>query len=266
MSDPADQVRPQDRSRYTSETFDSAIAWGDVSDRRNSPLLGIARGVGFQERDVWLVPDKELVLPTSGDTCTLVSTSDEDKPGGSGVHSVIIVGLDEDFLRFTSPPVTLNGTTPVTTSFQLTRMENLVSITTGSRGTAAGNVTLTHDGTGKPLGRIDPGTNQNHNSHFTVPADEEAIPIQLGAHISSAAPRPERVVVLVRFEFQPFGTPRYQAREKVLFGGSPYSEYFPSPLISLGPLTNTRWRARKISGRGPVTVTVDTQLKFRKVN
>jgi len=91
---------------------------------------------------------------TSADTLDVVSTDANDDDGGTGLNSIVIYGLDEN--RDEQIEVlTLNGTTPVTTSNQWFGVNRVAAFLFGSGETNAGTINITATTAGRV--RIRPG-------------------------------------------------------------------------------------------------------------
>lgn len=71
----------------------------------------------------------------------IVSTSVNDTAAGTGTRTVLIQGLDVNWLPI-SETLTLNGTTPVVTVNTYRRINLLTTVTSGSGGVNAGDLTL----------------------------------------------------------------------------------------------------------------------------
>lgn len=83
---------------------------------------------------------------TNGETVEIFSSSTDDAAAGTGLRTVRIFGLDENWTRQVAD-VTLNGTTPVTASGIWTRLTFVKALTGGSGMTNAGTITVRHTST-----------------------------------------------------------------------------------------------------------------------
>lgn len=80
---------------------------------------------------------------TNGETVSVVSTSANDTAAGTGVRRVRLFGLNANWTRQVED-VTLNGTTPVTTTGVWTRLTFVKPLSAGSGETNAGTITVAH--------------------------------------------------------------------------------------------------------------------------
>ena len=113
------------------------------------------------------------VAPSTGLRMSIVSTSAQDHPGGTGVHSVIVHYLDADLVQRTET-VTLDGTTPVLTVATNIRWVGEIHLLTYGTGKAfAGNLTVTNAGTRYKF--IAAGARTTRSSAYRVPAGKRLI-------------------------------------------------------------------------------------------
>lgn len=112
-----------------------------------------------------------ITQPTSAGATTLVSTSANDAAAGTGARTVLVYGLDANYMKKTEV-VTLNGTTPVTCVNNYLRINQMTVLTAGTGKTNAGIITsIINDGSPKTVCAIDIADSISHVGHFTVPAD-----------------------------------------------------------------------------------------------
>lgn len=95
---------------------------------------------------------------TSADTLNIVSSSTNDTSAGTGVQSVLIVGIDENRDQQTEI-VTMNGTSAVTTSNQWFGINRMAINTVGSGASNAGSITATATSAGSTQGQMPVATN-----------------------------------------------------------------------------------------------------------
>lgn len=96
-------------------------------------------GSGLAE-DVWEGGGNYPLL-TAASQLEVVSTSAADTAAGTGARTVLVSGLDANWLPI-SETVTLNGTTPVTTVNSYLRVNLFTTVTSGSGKVNAGDLTL----------------------------------------------------------------------------------------------------------------------------
>lgn len=117
--------------------------------------------------DLWGGPTALYVFPTAPVQMAMVSTSANDTANGTGVRAVRVHYLDHNYQPQITD-VTLNGLTPVlTVPTDILRVNGLHAIAVGSNVIAAGNISLTNNGT--TYGFIAAGDNTARQAIFTVP-------------------------------------------------------------------------------------------------
>jgi hypothetical protein len=108
-------------------------------------------------------------LTTTGQQVQLISTSANDTSAGTGARTVKIYYLDSTFTPQTET-ITLNGTTAVNSiSTNYAYFIKAVVLTSGTGGTAAGNITLQNVGGTLFYARILTGYTQTQSGQYTVP-------------------------------------------------------------------------------------------------
>lgn len=113
------------------------------------------------------------VAPPTGLQMSIVSTSAQDGPGGTGVRTIRFNYLDADLIE-REEIVTLNGTTPVLTAATNIRWVGEIHMLTYGSGKAfAGDVTVTNAGTRYKF--IPAGNRTTRSSAYRVPAGKRLI-------------------------------------------------------------------------------------------
>lgn len=105
---------------------------------------------------------------TSADTLNVVSSSANDDSGGTGVNSIVIYGIDENRDEQIEV-VTMDGTTPVTTSNQWFGVNRVAVFLFGSSGTNAGNITITATTAGSTQAYVPAGDGVTQQLIFHIP-------------------------------------------------------------------------------------------------
>ncbi len=123
---------------------------------------------GIQE-DVWTNGGTKVNLNDDGEALSIVSTSAQDAPGGTGLDMVYLSGLGV-LGTPVSETLILNGTTPV----ESVRTYTFIQEATCMKGTATGRVnvgdiTITGVDSSNVQGKIPIGRSLMQNSHFKVP-------------------------------------------------------------------------------------------------
>lgn len=129
------------------------------------------------------------VAPPGGLQMSIVSTSAQDGPGGTGVRTISLHYLDADLVP-REETITLNGTTPVlTVATNIRWIGEIHLLTYGSGKAFAGDITATNAGTRYKF--IGAGGRTTRSSAFRVPAGKRLIvhTLYAGSSSGSAAAR-----------------------------------------------------------------------------
>lgn len=113
------------------------------------------------------------VPPTQARQHDVVSTDDLDTNGSSGGHTLVIEGLDADFLE-QSETLSLTGTTPATTTLSYIRVHRAYLGAAGLLGTNAGDITITAQVDATVSAKVRIGLSQTSKAIYTVPANKVA--------------------------------------------------------------------------------------------
>jgi len=170
-------------SLLTRTPFDIMVSCGGQLDQNRLRRIDalnpdISNGI-TSVKDIWF-NDGLKVWMTFAQKLEIVSTSVNDTFGGTGAQNFIVQGLDLNFMEI-EEIVPMNGTTPIQTTLEYIRVNQLAVLKPGSFTKADGP--YTHDGEititaaveGHIEGKIgfDPNTGVGYsralNSHFTVP-------------------------------------------------------------------------------------------------
>lgn len=176
-------------SYFGSKDFFLEVAKGNVGGHSLVNKFGrnddIDSGSGFE--DIWAGGGTRTYL-SAAETMDIVSTSTSDAAAGTGTRTFSIEGLDSNYDEI-SETVTLNGTTTVTTSNSYLRVHRCKSLTTGTGGVNAGDITVdpTTSGSGSRQAFISAGDGQTLISHYTIPNNKTAYMVGAHVKVSSAA-------------------------------------------------------------------------------
>lgn len=125
------------------------------------------------EEDVWSAGGTITYL-SAADTLDVVSGDAADDDGSTGATEVTIYGLDANYNEI-SEPVTMDGTSEVTTTSEFLRVNYAVVTSSGSGNTNAGVIDI-HDTTnGNTQASIPAGASISKETHYTVPAGENLL-------------------------------------------------------------------------------------------
>jgi len=130
---------------------------------------------GTVPETVWNGPTARWVPPTAARIHQIASTDNTaDNSGGTGALTVVVMGLDENWVE-QQEVVTLNGTTDVPTVNAYTRIFRLGVATAGSGKTNAGTITATADTDATVTAQIAVGDSSSQMAVWTVPAGKTAL-------------------------------------------------------------------------------------------
>ena len=135
-------------------------------------------GVQTTASDIWSgcnsTPTQQIWLaPTAARIHAIVSSSVEDKAGGTGATSLIVTGLKTWTSAESSETVTLDGTTPVNTANSyviIHRMKCVASATTTNVGVNVGTITATAAVNNTVTARVEIGQGQTQMAIYGVPS------------------------------------------------------------------------------------------------
>lgn len=145
------------------------IQRGNVLGQSATTVLGVDNSIGTTKQIVGLVDDGPLyAYQTSAQSLEILSSDVDDTASGSGVRTILIEGLDNDYNK-QSETITLNGTSTVALIKTYIRVNRMVSQTWGSTESNEGRITLRLSGDGDVQSFIEANTNISRISVYTVP-------------------------------------------------------------------------------------------------
>lgn len=147
--------------------FCLALAMGKVQYADSIVKFGRNTAIGGSYEDIWFAGGTEQLL-TAAETLDIVSDDLDDTAAGSGVRAVRIKGLDANY-NLIQEDVTMDGTTPVTTTNSFLRVFRAFGTLFGSSETNEGTVTITATTAGTTHASLEPGVGQTQKTQFTVP-------------------------------------------------------------------------------------------------
>ncbi len=164
---------------------------------------------------------------TGATSLEVVSSSANDTAAGTGMRTILIEGLDTDYLEV-SFLVTMNGLTPVVFPQSIYRLHRAVIATAGSLGSNAGTITIRNAGGGTTRATFPPGYGTTRSSSYTVPAGKVLLLTSLTVSINRpTAARDATVSLMIR---NPTGA--FFLSNEVAVDGNPfYRELFPAAPI-----------------------------------
>lgn len=156
-----------------NEPFELQVARGFIEGHRTVTVFGYNGDVDTSEVTVWPLPSI-IAHPAAALQMKVSSTNADDTSAGTGARTVVIQGLDANYVEI-SETVTLNGQTEVLTAQSFFRINYAYVATAGSTNSAAGDI---YFGTGTVTAGV-PATvyniikydfNNTVTGHYTVPA------------------------------------------------------------------------------------------------
>lgn len=150
--------------------FDTAVGLNMIPGVRRVTALGNNPDIdqGTIPEDVWSVGGLYPWM-TTATALEIVSTSANDAAAGTGARTVLIQGLDANYLEV-NQTVTLNGLTPVAVPTSLFRVNSALIMSAGSGAINAGDINIRRVTGGIVQAQIPLGYGITRQAIFTVPA------------------------------------------------------------------------------------------------
>lgn len=127
---------------------------------------------GTVPEDIWEGGGVYTGWAAAAETLQVFSSSAADTSAGTGARTLRIMGLDANY-AVQNETVTLNGTTPVTTTGTFIRVHSASVQTAGSGGVNAGILTVRQSTTTTNIFlALEVGLNQSNSSAYTIPAGQ----------------------------------------------------------------------------------------------
>lgn len=231
--------------------FYTAVGLGLIPGCRRVTALGNNPDVDLATlpEDVWsgggLYP-----WMTASTSLEIVSTSVNDAAAGTGARTVLIQGLDINYVEV-SQTVTLNGTTPVAIPTQLFRINSALIMSAGSGKVNAGDINIRDAGAGTVRAIIPLGYGITRQSVYTVPAGHTlSIHSQFFNNIRSGGT--VRDTTIANFIQSPLGF--YRLPLELDVDGNPY-RHDGSPGVIIPEKTDYAHRITFVSAANDTNVT-----------
>lgn len=170
-------TRQEVEQDMVSKDFRIEVAAGRVPGHSVNRKFGRNDDIdtGSTPEDIWGGGGLYTGIPDTAETIEVFSDDANDTAAGSGARTLQLSGLDADWNEI-EETVTLNGTTPVTTSNTWLRCNRQRVITAGSSDSNEGTITLRHTTTtANVFSQIQPGRSQSTILHYTVPAGKKLL-------------------------------------------------------------------------------------------
>lgn len=155
------------------EPFELQVARGQITMHSSVYKFGYSAVIDGTSYPVWNLAANRVYLTTAA-TMTVSSSSANDTSAGTGARTVLLEGLDQNYVPI-SETVTLNGQTAVTSTKSYLRVTGITVLTMGSNG---GNAGTLYAGTGTVTAGVPAvvhelvpiGFNKESSGVYTVPA------------------------------------------------------------------------------------------------
>ena len=119
------------------EPFELQVARGQISWHKRLFQFGTNTAVGTGFSTLWPGGGTLYAYPSAATVLKISSANANDAAAGTGARTVVVNGLDADYNEI-SETVILNGQTAVNTVNSYLRFGEILVLTAGSGGTAAG--------------------------------------------------------------------------------------------------------------------------------
>jgi len=196
----------------TAVPYNLRVSEGNITGATSLFKFGFNADVDATEETVW-TEGGDLVYPGAANEVYISSSDTNDvNPGGTGVRTIKVQGLDANYLEI-EEDVELNGQTQVITTKEYLRIFRAYVLTAGSNAGSAGTVYV---GTTGATAGVPPtvyasfgDANQTQMATYTVPADKTLYidDLTFTAAISAADN-----YATVKFETREFATNAFRTR------------------------------------------------------
>lgn len=186
----ASNVKFNDAGAQLTGDFLTEVALGNVSNYEMGTKFGRNPDIDAGPEDIWAQgADYSGHTLTSPETVDVASTSTDDDSAGTGAQTIRLTGLESDTAtEYTTEDITMDGTTPVTSSRSWWRINRIQVLTAGSGGQNAGDITVdpTTTGSSARFAAMPAGFNQTTIAAYTVPAGRTLLLKRVRASITRA--------------------------------------------------------------------------------
>src|SRR5574343_926059 len=169
----------------TSKPLGLDISNGCLSNMTSRRIFGFNPDIDNTYEDVWSFGGTYVFPPTGGTACRVVSSSVNDTGVGTGAQTVEIFYLDSNYDEY-SVIITLNGTTPVSLTQSITRVNSFHVMSVGTLNAAAGNISLQNSAGTITYGYIQANENVATQAIYTIPRNKDGYIVAWGAGSGAA--------------------------------------------------------------------------------
>lgn len=213
------------------EPFELQVSRGQISWHETLFQFGINSAVGTSFETIWTASSVYSYL-SAATVIKLSSDSADDAAAGTGARTVRISGLDGSYNEI-SEVVTLNGQTAVNTVNSYLRVFEILVMTAGSGGTAAGVIyagtgTVTSGVPANVYATIPSGYNKSEMALWTVPAGYTAY---VTSYAFTTASSTANNIITGAMAIRPLGGVfSFEATAKI-GGGNSFDRHFDTYLV-----------------------------------
>lgn len=187
------------QDRTIIDFFNILIASDRVPNFLREWKFGRARGVNG-ESDLWSHGGMYPFLSIK-QTITVVSDNTQDKPSGTGAHTLDLYGLDYKW-KLRKEKITLNGLTPVNSKFEYMRVHRAIIVKAGSTGGNIGTISFKDLSESIVRAEIQPCCNQTLMAVYTIPDGYTGYIIRYYTNLLPKSPATE---IESELSIRPFG-------------------------------------------------------------
>jgi hypothetical protein len=150
-----------------ASNFQLAVALGNVPGVKGITRTGFNSTITNTPEDIWTVGGQQVYLDAA-EIINIVSTDVDDNSTGTGLQTLRIFGLDNNFDEV-EEDVIMNGLTIVPTVNSYIRVHDLIGISAGSSGNNEGDITATASIDGSIQNEMLGGGNASQSLQYTIP-------------------------------------------------------------------------------------------------
>lgn len=183
---------------YSKIPFEYEVGLGKFPRYANRVASGFNPSAATGQEDIWLAGG-QLVYLTSAEVMNITSSSASDTLGGIGAETLLVSGLDNDWVE-QQEIVTLNGLTVVPTVNSYLRVISMGVLSAGTTENNEGIITATAAVAATIQCQAGEETNQSQQIHHSVPAGKVALYVGVSFGTGTGAQ------ALFRFKLRLFGS------------------------------------------------------------
>ena len=230
-----------------SVPYADRVARGEVAGASVVNIFGFNSSIGTTFIAPWELANAgtQYVVPGSATTMSLVSTNAAD----TGI-SILVQGLDASYNQI-QEVMTLNGTTPVTTTNSYLRINQMVQV----NGIAVGNVSLTNGGV--TYARITAGVGKSQMCQYTVPAGYSFYLNRIAAFSATASGASKYIMFRHRTTPSDGTTTEFDVAQATFTNELSFTRVAP---VKYDEKTHIQFQTRSSSGTNEISISAEGYL------